>query len=162
MASLARAAPAARQHTDSMPASKLLPIVLLAALLPACRSMPPYAGPRGPGTPAVIESFVTPLSFCGLLTPGICHADILLIDKSKLTQELPEIALDAGPHRLVVRCLSNMTLATGGNETSIHTFRMDFRPGARYRFDARVVDNRCQLAIADKASGQRSEAVETY
>lgn len=162
MASLASAAPAARQHTDSMPARKLTPIILLAALLPACRSMPPYAGPRGPGTPAVIEAYASPLSFCGLLTPGVCHADILLIDKSKLASDAPEIALDGGSHRLVVRCLSNMTLATGGNETSIHTFRMDFQPGARYRFDARVVDNRCQLAIADKASGQRSEAVETY
>ncbi|APA70442.1 MULTISPECIES: hypothetical protein [unclassified Janthinobacterium] len=145
-----------------MAASKLIPITLLAALLPACRSMPPYAGPHGPGTPAIIEAYQSPLSFCGLLTPGVCHADILLIDKSKLASEAPEIALDGGQHRLVVRCLSNTTLATGGNETSIHMFRMHFQPGARYRFDAKVIDNRCQLAIADKASGTRSEALETY
>lgn len=147
-----------------MTASKLLPLTLalFTALLPACRSMPPYAGPRGPGTPAILEVYQSPLSFCGLLTPGVCHADILLIDKSKLAHDGPEIALDGGAHRLVVRCLSNTTLATGGNETSIHTFRMDFQSGARYRFDARVIDNRCQLAIADTASGQRSVAVETY
>ena len=145
-----------------MIARKLLPLTLLAALLPACHSMPPYAGPRGPGTPAIIEAYESPLSFCGLLTPGVCHADILLIDKSKVGEDPPELALDAGQHRLVVRCLSNMTLATGGNETSIHTFRMVFQPGARYRFDAKVIDNRCQLAIANKSSGLRSEAVETY
>ena len=148
-----------------MMTSKLLPPALLTviiALLPACRGMPPYAGPRGPGTPAIIEAYESPLSFCGLLTPGVCHADILLIDKSKVGEDPPELALDAGQHRLVVRCLSNMTLATGGNETSIHTFRMDFQPGARYRFDAKVIDNRCQLAIANKNSGLRSEAVEIY
>jgi hypothetical protein len=99
MASWMQRGTVARQHTDSMPCLQTHTHhpARRAAFAGMQHKAVPGAGPRGPGTPAVIEAYASPLSFCGLLTPGVCHADILLIDKSKLASDAPEIALDGGP-----------------------------------------------------------------